>query len=73
MVNFQSEEIIFSLHKGNNNWTEVRVHHFFLRAEEISFLHTKECGNAIPVGNKGISPCSFSINTLKNHRILKKI
>ena len=27
----------------------VRNHHFFPRAVKISFLHTKGCGNAIPI------------------------
>ena len=38
-----------------------------------SFLFTKGCRNAIPVRNEEISPCKYSINPLKNHRILKKI
>ena len=38
----------------------------------ILFLNTKGCGHAIPVRNEEISPCNFSINPLKNLRILKK-
>ena len=64
------EEMIFPLPMGKNDRTLGQ--HFFPRAVEISFLHIKGCGNAIPVRNEEISPCNFTINPLKNHRILKK-
>ena len=35
-------------------------------------LKDVDCGNAIPVRKKGILPCNFLINPLKNNRILKK-
>ena len=38
---------------------------YFPWAVEISFLHTKRCGNVIPVRNEEISPYNFSINPLK--------
>ena len=53
------EEIIFQLHKGKKLWTEVKDHHYFPRAVEIAFLHTKGCGDAIPIRNERISPCNF--------------
>ena len=48
--------------QGKKWWTEVRSHHFFPRAVEISFLHTKSCGNAIPI----ISMIKISIYFRRN-------
>ena len=30
-------------------WLHTSFHHFFPRAVELSFLHTRGCGNAIPI------------------------
>ena len=38
----------------------------------ISFLHSRACGNDIPVRNEDISLSNFLLNQLKNHRILKE-
>ena len=50
-------------------WPRTSVNNFFPWAVAILFLHTKGCGNAIPVKYEEISPCIFSINQLKNQRI----
>ena len=41
-------QIFDRMKSGKNDGLRYEVHHFFPCAVEISFLHTKVCGNAIP-------------------------
>ena len=45
-------------------------HFHIFKCEEMIFPVPR--GLMILVSNKGISPCNFSINPLKNHQILRK-